>query len=396
MKEQKHIKKIEPIEIDLEYIEEIDSQEFFKAHSDKELLDLENDFKDRIHFLDVHIKESLANFIDIGNEILKLMNNKSFLLFGYKNVYDLMKKVYGFSVTTTKNYIAIAKRFADNYEELIDKGYSMSQLVEMSSMADYSTIQPEMTIQEIRAFKKEAEIEKRIHLYKNSYKDFFNKVILKIIRNELPDYYHDHKIDDGGVTSKVLKIVLNNEITNDNFDLWIFFKPDEGEYYISAYRPFDLHRYKLTEDELITNLKDVLKKIKKQMKLLEDEERNKLERRAAEQALKKEKLATAEKDDSFLILKNDEERSAYIDNHKNWKIIVSVQSIGYIFYGFKRDDFPFGLVWNLREIYDNGKRYYFIRRKLESSFKQLKINEPVHENELITFIRDYKSNYGKK
>lgn len=393
MKEQKQIKKIEPVEIELEYTEDINSKDYLNKLSNHELFNLEKDFEDSIEDLNEAIKTSLDSFVDIGKQIIHIYESKSYLLYGFKNIYDLMQKLYNFSATTTKNYMAIAKRFEYNYDELFAQGYSISQLVEMSSMEDYSSIKPEMTIKEIRSLKRDKELIKRIEAHKNSYKDFFNKVVIKLIREELSEYFFDYEIVENEVYENYsLRIDLRTKNHEFKYIISVKFFKSSGLYDLRLEYPLSMYEYNLTEMQIVSFIKENIESIKSKIQEHDNKLTSEKEKRALQKEKAQEKIAANPDHDSFLILKNDVEREAYINNFKNWESLVVVEKIGYQFLKSKHPNFPFGMVNNVCKADD----HYFVMIKKVGHLNQPVIDTPVSISELITFIRDYKTNYGKE
>ena len=83
---------------------------------------------------------------------------------GYTDIYELALNEFGFERTTTKNLMAINRRYCENrdghsYTMRIDpryENYSQSQLVEMLPLkkSEITNIRPNVKIAEIRDFKK--------------------------------------------------------------------------------------------------------------------------------------------------------------------------------------------------------------------------------------------------
>jgi len=99
------------------------------------------------------ISDVADSFVSIGDELAKLRDDKGVLeACGYSDVYDYSWKVFGFKRTSTKNFIAVAEKFAKN-GSLLQKydGYNFTQLVELLPVSeDIASYKPEMTVAEIR------------------------------------------------------------------------------------------------------------------------------------------------------------------------------------------------------------------------------------------------------
>lgn len=385
MKEQKEIKNIKPIEIEIKKVEDENIESLLNKFTDGELFAVDKKFKDQLFKIQRNLQSSVYNVIQIGKIINSIIEDETYLFYGYKNVYDLMEYYFNFSPTTTKNHIAIAKKF-DGKDEILKKGYSLSQLVEMSSMDNYDQITPAMTIKEIRNFKNSEQLSKRLESYKNNKKDFLENYILKLLNKKLGESFVEYKSNPSIYNDSLVFDYIYDKL---KIEITYYFETMKYSFWSRGL----VHDFvsSLTEEELITRINEFFIDLKDAVK--EEKEKKKELKGQKESALND--LKKNDEQDSFLILKNDEERKAYINNFSNWKQIVTVPSIGYIFYEFKRENFPYGIVWNMRDGRDEGN-YYFVPRNKEDAIKQLIINVRVPESELITFIRDYKTNYGKE
>lgn len=77
---------------------------------------------------------------------------------GYANIYDLSEKEFNFKRSSTAAYIAVADRFMNGNQLLAQYAkFSYSQLVEMLPLSDYDCgrIKPDMTVKQIRAWRKD-------------------------------------------------------------------------------------------------------------------------------------------------------------------------------------------------------------------------------------------------
>lgn len=135
---------------------------------------------------------------------------------GYKDVYEYAEKELGFKRSSTKNFIAVACTFGNQYygqfnEKYVQlpsmtlkpeyKDFNYSQLTEMLSMSEpqRQKINPDMTVKEIRAIKKEPE--------------FALEPNVETMKIPLPDDNPDNQSEVGqtsGQTEELKGIIINN------------------------------------------------------------------------------------------------------------------------------------------------------------------------------------------
>ena len=116
------------------------------------------DLEKSINNLDSAVKNLATNFMKVGKYLKEVKEHAKFQELGFESIYELTEVNYGFSKTTTKNFISVYDKFGDPDEyQLIKnkyKEYNFSQLVELVSekenMDDYSPLQ---TVKEIRLTK---------------------------------------------------------------------------------------------------------------------------------------------------------------------------------------------------------------------------------------------------
>lgn len=138
------------------------------------------------------------SFVDIGVELAKVRDDAGLLKScGYADVYDYSQKVFGFGRTSTKNFIAVASKFAeggrlkDGYE-----GFNFTQLVELLPVSeDISSYKPTMTVSEIRDRKVLEAVKKDV----DSLKVFVSGALLKAFSSVFDSVSVDYEWpeDDG-------------------------------------------------------------------------------------------------------------------------------------------------------------------------------------------------------
>lgn len=107
-----------------------------------------------IHIIKIGLKSIVRGFYTVGKTLSELQKDESYKLKGFNNFYDFTLSSFKLSKSHTSRLINVYNRFpGPNYEN-----FSFSQLTEMLALPDdkLSVIKPEMTIKQIREFKKEA------------------------------------------------------------------------------------------------------------------------------------------------------------------------------------------------------------------------------------------------
>ncbi|MFA6667210.1 MAG: hypothetical protein WCS51_02495 [Bacilli bacterium] len=100
------------------------------------------------------------NFFDLGKELSKVKESKSYKIGNYKDVYEFSKSEFNLEVTSTKNFINVYSTFKNDNGCLSDKfqNFNLSQLVEMLPLADDKEFCSELgslTVKEIKSVKKQ-------------------------------------------------------------------------------------------------------------------------------------------------------------------------------------------------------------------------------------------------
>ena len=125
------------------------------------------------------VKKERLDFVQIGF-LLEDLNNKEYIntVYAYnlgrncKSIYELAQEKFNLKRTTTKRLIAISKKFGERKGFIceLQKNYiefNYSQLVEMLPLSDLqlTKIYPDMSVAEIREFKKKSGEQKTILEY---------------------------------------------------------------------------------------------------------------------------------------------------------------------------------------------------------------------------------------
>ncbi len=115
-----------------------------------------------LHFTNLELGDIKKAFFKIGFRLCEAESLGYYKELGYENIYELAEKEFGFKTTSTKNLMAINRRFSEGTGRRMQiaedyQKFSQSQLVEMVSIADndlISLIKPSYTIEQIRYVKK--------------------------------------------------------------------------------------------------------------------------------------------------------------------------------------------------------------------------------------------------
>lgn len=138
--------------------------------------------------------EVLNNFILIGKYLKTIKENSYYKLLNYENIYDFTKNEFNYSLTTTKNMIAVFDRFVDPESkssfqpELLKKfdGYNYSQLVELLPVEEskLKNFDSNMTVKEMRIKKLENKIKKDEDKVNSYFSSLFFETIKEIVHKE--------------------------------------------------------------------------------------------------------------------------------------------------------------------------------------------------------------------
>lgn len=138
--------------------------------------------------------EVLNNFILIGKYLKTIKENSYYKLLNYENIYDFSKNEFNYSLTTTKNMIAVFDKFVEPTTkssfrpELLKKfdGYNYSQLVELLPVEEskLESFDSNMTVKEIRIKKLENKLNKDIDKVNSYFSGLFFETIKEIVDKE--------------------------------------------------------------------------------------------------------------------------------------------------------------------------------------------------------------------
>lgn len=126
-------------------------------------IDKKTECESIIDIIDRSLKDITKDFLRIGWSLWYVKEYEIFSVNGYRNIYEFAKGEFGFSKTSTKNFINICLCYsklnngqptftlADEY-----KFYNKSQLAEMLSLSEKERkqISPDMIVDDIKKFKK--------------------------------------------------------------------------------------------------------------------------------------------------------------------------------------------------------------------------------------------------
>lgn len=146
-----------------------------------EYIDLEKSIKN----LDSAVKNLAISFMEVGKYLKEVKEHSKFKELGFESIYELTELKYGFSKTTTKNFISVFEKFgspdAYQYIKTEYRDYNFSQLVELVSekenIDDYSPLQ---TVKEIRLTK----LSKNVESDKTKVDDWFNKEVFEGLKKK--------------------------------------------------------------------------------------------------------------------------------------------------------------------------------------------------------------------
>ena len=143
------------------------------------------DLEKSINNLDSAVKNLAIKFMEVGKYLKEVKEHAKFKELGFESIYELTEVKYGFSKTTTKNFISVYERFGnkDGWTAIDSKykDYNFSQLVELipeqENIDDYSPLQ---TVKEIRLTK----LSKNVESDKTKVDDWFKKDLFEGIKKK--------------------------------------------------------------------------------------------------------------------------------------------------------------------------------------------------------------------
>lgn len=143
------------------------------------------DLEKSINNLDSAVKNLAIKFMEVGKYLKEVKEHAKFKELGFESIYELTEVKYGFSKTSTKNFISVYERFGnkDGWTAIDSKykDYNFSQLVELipeqENIDDYSPFQ---TVKEIRLTK----LSKNVESDKTKVDDWFKKDLFEGIKKK--------------------------------------------------------------------------------------------------------------------------------------------------------------------------------------------------------------------
>ena len=174
------------------------------------------DLEKTINNLDSAVKNLATNFMKVGKYLKEVKEHAKFQELGFESIYELTEANYGFSKTTTKNFISVYEKFGDmdtcNLISNKYQGYNFSQLVELVSekenIDDYSPLQ---TVKEIRLIK----FSKNVTSDKTKIYDWFKNDLLVALKKKYKNCYLSIDISSYWIKIKYQTRELNLYVNND-------------------------------------------------------------------------------------------------------------------------------------------------------------------------------------
>ncbi|MGE4321001.1 MAG: hypothetical protein AB7E61_06110 [Acholeplasmataceae bacterium] len=259
---------------------------FSLVESSSTLINLHIDYEDVTEAIHEDIDDIKSNYLDIGAKLIYVKDKKLYEVAEYKNIYEYAKDQFELSETTTKNVMAIVKKYCDKDGRLLDEfeEYKFSNLVEMLSVEDSKLIEfkPDMTVKDIRTKKHELKTIKEIELMfdKNG---FINLLINKIvdwpwknnIHNDInlsylitkPEYHFKNEDDSNGDFDILVTFTFSYDYNKNNPISYVFnlFIDVPRQYFrINSEKPY-MYIYMNNDDELVEAIKKIEDRIKDQL-----------------------------------------------------------------------------------------------------------------------------------
>lgn len=152
--------------------------------------------------------------IELGYFLNEAQTQGYYRALGYDDIYSYAEQEFGLGKTNTKNYQALNRAFTDSYDNGKYKGYSLSidirykeyntsQLIEMLPLmpTDRSSISSDMTVSEIRDYKKVLESPSTIGLEEYAAESFAK---IKADPMQAVKQYRENK-KNGSLTQRAVK-----------------------------------------------------------------------------------------------------------------------------------------------------------------------------------------------
>ena len=338
------------------------------------------ELNDNLEFLDKKINDLVNNFISIGWYLNKIKENKAFESLGFEDIYDFTYIKYKMSKTTTKNFIAVANKFAAKnltYPCIESKysDYSFSQLVELvpedeDNLNNYS---PEQSVKEMRLTKLtnniNSDVTKIIEWFRKDFLNFLKTNFKNCkIKSRFDKYQNNIDLD---YKKRTLYISLD---PRKHIDFYCYNLPKRfGEQTIFSIKlsTMIINRFiKAVDEEEALNYEDEEEKAFLEV----DETILEAEIVDASPTSDQEELLNEEikEEEHKQILKNDKQREEYIRNIDNYNLLYDLKEVNARIYQMKEHPYIF-------EIQYFGKYY----ADEETSWKHAEYHfiNPDHVNE---------------
>lgn len=318
-KVKENIKQVEIESVVIDDFNKEKSDEFISTLTPGALFELNNELEEDLRKINYCLQRVSDNLFGIAQRVSNINENKSYLLLGFNDIYELTSSLYNFGKTTTKNYLIIAKKFGDEGDDLIREGYSMTQLVEMSSMEDYSEIKPTMTVREIRSIKRSDKFNEAMNKLNAS-----QEILLISLANEIIQQLGDLFLEVVNDFVENGEVIIN--CVNDG-NITLYCNKHDNEYDITTDPFVKSSWYYFSEAEFKNVVKEIIPEFVRllNIKITDDIE-------------DKEKIIY---DDPILNFENYREREEYLNKKENWELYIELSDIGLNFYKFKNQEFNF-------------------------------------------------------
>ena len=338
------------------------------------------ELNDNLEFLDKKINDLVNNFISIGWYLNKIKENKAFESLGFEDIYDFTYTKYKMSKTTTKNFIAVANKFAAKdltYPCIESKysDYSFSQLVELvpedeDNLNNYS---PEQSVKEMRLTKLtnniNSDVTKIIEWFR---KDFLNFLKMNFknckIKSRFDKYQNNIDLD---YKKRTLYISLD---PRKHIDFYCYNLPKRfGEQTIFSIKlsTMIINRFiKAVDEEEALNYEDEEEKafLEVDETILEAEIVDSSPISDQEEPINEE----IKEEEHKQILKNDKQREEYIRNIDNYNLLYDLKEVNARIYQMKEHPYIF-------EIQYFGK--YYVDEEASWKHAEYHFINPDHVNE---------------
>jgi len=268
-----------------------------------------------------------SDFFNLGKELFSLRESKSYLVGGYKDIYDLAKDKFNMSSTSAKNFINVYETFKNEKDELDDKfeEFNLTQLVEMLPLADdkeFCSQLSNLTVKEIRDVKQSKVKAKTISSEWDNLSSAVKTIIESVLSELKLSWQFVSFVDDNENQFPVSKELnysiigfgkLKFSLTENSWDFKFLIRT----YYSS--KGYDNYKY-IELKEFKTGFKDFISETMKEIA-----KRNKDVKAAVIVDSEVIDANPVEKVSSKMpTLRNDATRLEFVKDIKNWKFLGTV------------------------------------------------------------------------